>query len=680
MAPNPQCAALAAAKARKGLSYGEIASQLNKPEQHVIDVCTGKVPPTSAEFDALARVLGITGPTPDKQYQAIHHAEVFINAVRLRMRFSAPRSISPSPTRASKRRTLKQRRRSSTFGLQSDSDDSDYDSDRSYASEVSESSVASSSSSGSFMYKSELEEQTQPRPSATRNSLSSSERRYIDETISAIRLRTRHHDPYEEWEKDTRRDAFLSARKEQTQIQHQLSEKQERLRLRQAQQIAELHARQVDDVARKLRDLQLHQQSEERRLKEVWDHRAKQQWQRIEGVIKQEEDKLKAKLEAQRKVREEEEKRQREAELKRRLLEEKKRQEEEAKKREEEESRRKQEETRRQRQEEDQRLLKEQQEKAARTKAEQDQRQALGVSTALEDWREARRALHQLKTAATRPVKSDKAVKSAWSALRRQITPKIGQLTNDDQTISRIASQIFGLLMPNPPLPQPVYFSALSSLSKAILLQAETEVTAEKRAAIPLARVTRHLLSALPSFHFIFLAKLVQRVGSWSIPIVIPPLDFDDKPWSDDAARSKAMGYRTNGGEAFETNSEYGIRVSGIMRVFFQILAIPVSQTDKPLPPSFQLPRFWIWFARMMSEPSLLVSAVAPQVLFVALDVLGAEAKALWGMQWVKVLGLLYEGVTTGLGNGKFIGGDSPEGKAARVRVQLEVERLMGGQ
>ncbi len=60
------------------------------------------------------------------------------------------------------RRTLKQRRRSSTFGLQSDSDDSDYDSDRSYASEVSESSVASSSSSGSFMYKSELEEQTQP--------------------------------------------------------------------------------------------------------------------------------------------------------------------------------------------------------------------------------------------------------------------------------------------------------------------------------------------------------------------------------------------------------------------------------------------------------------------------------------------------------------------------------------
>ncbi|KAL4263375.1 MBF1 family protein [Pleurotus pulmonarius] len=64
MAPNPQCAALAAAKEKTGLSYGQIASQLNKPEQHVIDVCTGKVPPTSAEFDALARVLDIKAPAP----------------------------------------------------------------------------------------------------------------------------------------------------------------------------------------------------------------------------------------------------------------------------------------------------------------------------------------------------------------------------------------------------------------------------------------------------------------------------------------------------------------------------------------------------------------------------------------------------------------------------------------
>lgn len=35
-------------------------------------------------------------------------------------------------------------------------------------------------------------------------------------------------------------------------------------------------------------------------------------------------------------------------------------------------------------------------------------------------------------------VKGDKALKSQWSAIRRQITPKIGQLTQDAATIARI--------------------------------------------------------------------------------------------------------------------------------------------------------------------------------------------------------------------------------------------------
>ncbi|GAW10572.1 MAG: hypothetical protein NXY57DRAFT_764514 [Lentinula lateritia] len=64
MAPDPQCAALNAAKNRTGLSYSQIAARINKPEQHVIDVCTGTVRPTTAEFNALARALGITDAPP----------------------------------------------------------------------------------------------------------------------------------------------------------------------------------------------------------------------------------------------------------------------------------------------------------------------------------------------------------------------------------------------------------------------------------------------------------------------------------------------------------------------------------------------------------------------------------------------------------------------------------------
>ena len=64
----------------------------------------------------------------------------------------------------------------------------------------------------------------------------------------------------------------------------------------------------------------------------------------------------------------------------------------------------------------------------------------------------------------------------------------------------------------------------------------------------------------------------------------------------------------------------------------------------------------------------------------VALDVGGARAKDIWGMQWIKMLAMVYEGVTMGMtGTGMKIGGDTPDGRAAQVRVQLEVERALRG-
>ncbi|KAJ7144912.1 hypothetical protein C8R43DRAFT_1130335 [Mycena crocata] len=64
MAPSPQCSALAAAKDRSGLSYGDIAAKIGKSEQHVIDICTGAQKPTTEEFNALARALGIQSQAP----------------------------------------------------------------------------------------------------------------------------------------------------------------------------------------------------------------------------------------------------------------------------------------------------------------------------------------------------------------------------------------------------------------------------------------------------------------------------------------------------------------------------------------------------------------------------------------------------------------------------------------
>ncbi|KDQ53897.1 hypothetical protein JAAARDRAFT_197006 [Jaapia argillacea MUCL 33604] len=111
------------------------------------------------------------------------------------VRFSAPRSLSPEPRR-------RQPRKSFTFGLPSD--DEDYDS--SDESQASGSSSSSSSASAEYETDSEVAGISR-RPARGR---SAAEQRYIEDTIASIRLRTRHKDPYEEWQKQLKHDSLLS--------------------------------------------------------------------------------------------------------------------------------------------------------------------------------------------------------------------------------------------------------------------------------------------------------------------------------------------------------------------------------------------------------------------------------------------------------------------------------------
>lgn len=164
------------------------------------------------------------------------------------------------------------------------------------------------------------------------------------------------------------------------------------------------------------------------------------------------------------------------------------------------------------------------------------------------------------------------------------------------------------IVRPQPPHPQSVYYALLSSLAKTIFLQAETEVTAEKRSAGPLARVAANLLGELEEFADIFWAKLCQRVGGWAVPIVVPLTDTDGTAF-DEAQRAKVLGYLSPD----EPLAEYSARITGIMRVYFHILCAPVS---KPLGPMLSLPRLWTYISRLMSDKQLLINPVAPELLY----------------------------------------------------------------
>ncbi|KIK98621.1 hypothetical protein PAXRUDRAFT_823664 [Paxillus rubicundulus Ve08.2h10] len=71
MAQSHQCAAVAGAMQRKGLSYAQIATQIGSTEQRVQQLCKGEVHPSQAEFNGLAQVLGLTNAPSDAAHRSV---------------------------------------------------------------------------------------------------------------------------------------------------------------------------------------------------------------------------------------------------------------------------------------------------------------------------------------------------------------------------------------------------------------------------------------------------------------------------------------------------------------------------------------------------------------------------------------------------------------------------------
>ncbi|KAG6900452.1 hypothetical protein C0993_010499 [Termitomyces sp. T159_Od127] len=608
------------------------------------------------------------------------------------MRFRAPRSVSPSPVR------LKPRH-SSTFGLQSDSEEySTSDNGSDYSDSDSDESVVSSSSD-SFCYASESEV-PRPQPGPAHDTRNLEEQRQVEETVAAIRLRTRHHDPYEDWERQTRLDAFHTARKELNLDQKRLHDAQDRGRTAEMERRAVRYANQMQEIEVHFERLRLKAKQEEDQLLRDLKMRQTKIWEGIEGVIKIEEEKLRAKLAEEARQREEEERRR----------EQKRKEEEETRKAKEEkeaaEKKAREEEARKA--EEEKRKQKEKEEEAAQLKRtqeleevqQQEIRRMVGLTTPEADWKLYHGCLENTKRDTMKQVKADQGARSLWSKGRREITPKLGQLTSDAGEINRISLDIYYILNPRDgPLHPAIYKALLYSLSKAIILQAETEVTAEKSSAKPLATVAFNLLETVKDFGEIFFSKLVQRAGGWPVPYLVPSDEYSgpDQTRLKAAGRARklAMGYREDGDSEMETLDVYITRISGIMRIYFNILKFKPNQ--QPLHPAFQLPRFWMWLTRVLRNKQILELPITPNLIYsvypfiallppvlileftAALDVMDIDGRKIWGRQYNKLLEIIYEGVTTGYEPGKLIGGTSPEAVSARSRVKMTVERVVSG-
>ncbi|GAA6010532.1 hypothetical protein JCM10207_001349 [Rhodosporidiobolus poonsookiae] len=432
----------------------------------------------------------------------------------------------------------------------------------------------------------------------------------------------------------------------------------------------------VSSIQSLLSQLDLRQRSETAALVQSFEARNTALWESIEAAIVQaeREEGERQRLLAEKRAKEEEAERKAKEmreEAERKAKEEAKKAEEQA------EEKRKQEEERRKKEEEDTKKRAEQ-EAAAAAKAS-----AVGLppsgaegSPKAEFERWTAKMMH-IKQSVLPVVSQNPAWRKACFQAKRAITPKIGQLTSSAEAISRIIGQLDELLSslkPNPSnpaeRPSEPYIWTLNHLAKALVKQAETEVTAKLGTAYPLGRVVVGLMTrGHVELGDVLMARLVKKcfwiTGYW------PP----KQPGQADDAYQKTLGHAPP--TSSETLVQYGERMAGLVALYGAILSTsPLSPPQGPcpepnlafVPPHFRPSAGWRWLVLML-RPPLVGLEPAPLLLVTFLEVAGQTLLELYGRQMAKLLEcLLREGIR------EEKAGFAEKAKSSRVRLMLALE------
>ncbi|PWZ03306.1 GLE1-domain-containing protein [Testicularia cyperi] len=438
------------------------------------------------------------------------------------------------------------------------------------------------------------------------------------------------------------------------------------------------HQDELDQVQKLLSSLSVRRTQEEREAKEAFEARNKALWEGIDASILAAERTAReaqaaeaARLEAARKA-------QAEAERKAKELREQEQLRIEA------EKRAQQEDEDRKRQAAEQ-AAKDQADAAAREEKEK----AMGGSgadvrrAAEQEYREWMDKIGAIKRDVLPAIAGNPELRKQCFAAKRQITPKVGQLTNSRQEIVRITEAIGGVLTAakqasvaaasGSNATGDVYVWILNHLSKCLIRQAEQEVAAKQDTAYPLARVVVWLvLSGHTQLADVLMARLVKKCP-WVLA-VWPPRS----PTVDEADYRKLLGYKGSD----ETTENYSNRMCGIFAFYVAILQ--TEPTPPPgLAPSSALPldnlperlrpkTLWIWCTRSLTPASPFLShPLAPSLWATLLEVAGNRALDIYGRQMHKLFRLLLD---QGLNRRKapFVENEAQGNvKAAMVRLEL---------
>ncbi|MBW0561293.1 hypothetical protein O181_101008 [Austropuccinia psidii MF-1] len=267
-----------------------------------------------------------------------------------------------------------------------------------------------------------------------------------------------------------------------------------------------------------------------------------------------------------------------------------------------------------------------------------------------ETYEKFHQTMQHVKSTVLPNVSLNDAYRAFCRQAKRKITPKVGQLTNSSRQIEKVILELGDVLKETRKSSKDVYLWSCNHLSKALIKQAETEITAKLSTAYPMARLVLGLiLVGYQELGDILMARLVKKC--YFVTAYRPVMSTGQSM----AEYRKQLGFQPESQE--ESGVQYSARMAGILALYAAI-----AQTDprdvvpslkdrvaddqiQRIPPQLRLDFSWCWFSYMLKLPMIQLSST-PQLISTYIEIAGARMYEIYGKQYLKLLSvILNEGI-----------------------------------
>jgi len=262
--------------------------------------------------------------------------------------------------------------------------------------------------------------------------------------------------------------------------------------------------------------------------------------------------------------------------------------------------------------------------------------------------------IKKIKSEIRPAVKENKLWKNQTFKLKMKITTRVGQITNTRESVNEISNALNDVLNQGKQISNEAYFWLLDFLGKAMMKQAEKEVSLNKTMAFPMAHIFNIVVDNHEPFFKIFMGRLYKKCI-----YLIPRYGYKTKDKTDEECL-KEIGYKKTS-EGMEQESRYNERMEGMITLFSAIIQTPNTSGNSKL----NMASGWTWLARILNMPPRQITSLT---LITFLEIAGNEMLKVYGKQMHKILKFIMD---------IYIPMAPKESIAATTRLKLFIEKYM---